>query len=257
MRNPIIRTEDITVEFDGFRALNSLNFSVDDGELRVVIGPNGAGKTTLLDVICGQVRPVGGRVLFKDRDITGLPEHQISSLGIGRKFQTPSVFDNLTPFENMELSWHENKRVFQSLFASVTPSVRAQILGVLEHVGLAEKAHQPAGALSHGEKQWLEIGMVIVQDPDLLLIDEPVAGMTDDETEKTAQLLLSIAQDQTILVIEHDMDFVKQIAQKVTVLHEGALLCEGTVAEVQRNPQVVQIYLGRERRGNGQANAQD
>jgi urea transport system ATP-binding protein len=256
MRNPIIRTEDVTVEFDGFRALNSLNFVVDEGELRVVIGPNGAGKTTLLDVICGQVRPVSGRVVFKQKDITGLPEYQISSLGIGRKFQTPSVFDNLTPYENMELSWHQNKRVFQSLFASVSPSTHEQILGVLDHVGLAEKAYQPAGSLSHGEKQWLEIGMVIVQDPDLLLIDEPVAGMTDDETEKTAQLLLSIAQDQTILVIEHDMDFVKQIAQKVTVLHEGALLCEGTVGEVQQNPQVVQIYLGRARQANAQANAQ-
>jgi urea transport system ATP-binding protein len=250
-RAPILQAENVTVEFDGFRALNSLAFSLEEGELRVVIGPNGAGKTTLLDVISGQVKPRTGHVVFRGRDITGMREHQISTLGISRKFQTPSVFENLTLYENLQLSWHESKTVFRTLRATTTSATRDQIYGILEHIGLVEKAHHPAGSLSHGEKQWLEIGMVIVQDPDLLLIDEPVAGMTDDETEKTGQLLLSIAQDQTILVIEHDMEFVKQIARKVTVLHEGSVLCEGSVAEIQQNPQVVQIYLGRERRTNG------
>jgi urea transport system ATP-binding protein len=256
MPAPILETQGVTVEFDGFRALNGLDFSVQSGELRVVIGPNGAGKTTLLDVISGQEVPAAGRVRFKGRDITGMPVHQVSRLGIGRKFQTPSVFENLTPHENLQLAWNENKAVGKTLRSRLTTPVHDQIHGILEHVSLLDKAEWPAAALSHGEKQWLEIGMLIVQDPDLLLIDEPVAGMTDEETEKTGQLLLSIAQDQTIVVIEHDMDFVKQIAQKVTVLHEGTLLCEGTVDEVQRNPQVVQIYLGRERQGNGQANAQ-
>lgn len=225
---------------------------MEEGELRVVIGPNGAGKTTLVDVISGQVRPTGGRVFFKNRDITGLPEHEIATLGIGRKFQTPSVFENLTLFENLELSWQKKKGVFNTLFASLDPSITKQICGVLEHVGLAGKSDKPAGSLSHGEKQWLEIGMVIVQDPDLLLIDEPVAGMSDDETEKTAQLLLSIAQDQSILVIEHDMEFIRQIAQKVTVLHEGKILCEGPVDQIQRDPQVMKIYLGREQGANAQ-----
>lgn len=251
-RPTIVRTEGITVEFDGFKALNSLDFSMEHGELRIVIGPNGAGKTTLLDVISGQVSPTGGQVFFKDREITGLPEYRIANLGIGRKFQTPSVFDNLTLFENLELSWHQKKGVFNTLFASPDASITKQIHGILEHVGLAEKRDRPAGSLSHGEKQWLEIGMVIVQDPDLLLIDEPVAGMTDDETEKTAQLLLSIAQDQSILIIEHDMEFVRQIAQKVTVLHEGKILCEGSVDQIQRDPQVMKIYLGREQEGNAQ-----
>ncbi len=252
MRPAIVKTEEVTVEFEGFRALSSLNFSMEEGELRVVIGPNGAGKTTLLDVINGQVRPTGGRVFFKNRDITGLPEHEIATLGIGRKFQTPSVFESFTLFENLELSWQKKKGVFNTLFAPLDPSITKQICGVLEHVGLAGKGDKPAGSLSHGEKQWLEIGMVIVQDPDLLLIDEPVAGMTDDETEKTAQLLLSIAQDQSILVIEHDMEFIRQIAQKVTVLHEGKILCEGPVDQIQRDPQVMKIYLGREQRANAQ-----
>lgn len=252
MRPAIVKTEEVTVEFEGFQALSSLNFSMEEGELRVVIGPNGAGKTTLVDVISGQVRPTGGRVFFKNRDITGLPEHEIATLGIGRKFQTPSVFENLTLFENLELSWQKKKGVFNTLFASLDPSITKQICGVLEHVGLAGKSDKPAGSLSHGEKQWLEIGMVIVQDPDLLLIDEPVAGMTDDETEKTAQLLLSIAQDQSILVIEHDMEFIRQIAQKVTVLHEGKILCEGPVDQIQRDPQVMKIYLGREQGANAQ-----
>jgi len=247
MPEDILRTEKLSVSFDGFRALNQLDFSIQRGELRVVIGPNGAGKTTLLDAICGKVTPTEGRVLFKGQDLRGLREHEIVHLGIGRKFQTPSIYRDHTVFENLELSYKAKKTVFSTLFARRSGTLREQIYRILELVGLQDKIGQRAGALSHGEKQWLEIGMVIVQDPDLLLIDEPVAGMTDDESEKTGELLKSIAQDQAILVIEHDMTFVRQIARTVTVLHEGALLFEGPVDEVQRHPRVIEIYLGREK----------
>ena len=247
MPEDILRTENLSVSFDGFRALNRLDFSLQRGELRVVIGPNGAGKTTLLDAICGKVTPTEGRVLFKGQDLRGLREHEIVHLGIGRKFQTPSIYRDHTVFENLELSFKAKKTVFSTLFAQRSRTLREQIYRILELIGLQDKIGQRAGALSHGEKQWLEIGMVIVLDPDLLLIDEPVAGMTDDESEKTGELLKSIAQDQAILVIEHDMTFVRQIAKTVTVLHEGALLFEGPVDEVQRHPRVIEIYLGREK----------
>jgi urea transport system ATP-binding protein len=250
MSTDIVRTEDLTVSFDGFRALNRLNFSMRPGELRVVIGPNGAGKTTLLDAICGKVVPETGRVLFKGRDLHGLRGHEIVQLGIGRKFQTPSVYRNHTVFENLALSYKCKKTVFATLVARRTPRLKEQIHRIAEIVGLHDKIHHRAGTLSHGEKQWLEIGMVIVQDPDLLLIDEPVAGMTDEESAKTGELLTSIAQDQAILVIEHDMTFVRQIAQIVTVLHEGTLLCEGSVEQVQNDPRVIEIYLGREAHGD-------
>jgi len=252
MPEDILRTENLSVSFDGFRALNRLDFSIQRGELRVVIGPNGAGKTTLLDAICGKVTPTEGRVLFKGQDLRGLREHQIVHLGIGRKFQTPSIYRDHTVFENLELSFKAKKTVFSTLLAQRSPKLREQIYRILELIGLENKIGLRAGALSHGEKQWLEIGMVIVQDPDLLLIDEPVAGMTDDESEKTGELLKSIAQDQAILVIEHDMTFVRQIARTVTVLHEGALLFEGPVDEVQRHPRVIEIYLGREKGGHAQ-----
>jgi urea transport system ATP-binding protein len=218
------------------------------GELRVVIGPNGAGKTTLLDVICGKVAPLDGRVLFKGQNLLGKREYQIVHLGIARKFQTPSVYRNHTVFENLELAYKATKSVLATLIDRATPTRQEQIHRILELISLADKANLRAGSLSHGEKQWLEIGMVIVQDPDLLLIDEPVAGMTEEESAKTGELLISIAQNQAILVIEHDMTFVRQIAQTVTVLHEGAVLCEGAVAEVQNDPRVIEIYLGRERR---------
>jgi len=248
MQRDIVRAESLTVSFDGFRALNRLDFSMKEGELRVVIGPNGAGKTTLLDAICGQVVPDEGRVLFKEQDLRGMREDDIVHLGVGRKFQTPSIYRNHTVFENLELAYKAKKTVFSTLIARRTPKLVEQVHGILAVIGLTEKSHHRAGSLSHGEKQWLEIGMVIVQDPDLMLIDEPVAGMTDEESERTGELLLSIAQDQAILVIEHDMTFVRQIAQTVTVLHEGALLCEGSVEQVQRDPRVIEIYLGRERR---------
>ncbi|MBM4125314.1 MAG: urea ABC transporter ATP-binding protein UrtD [Nitrospira sp.] len=248
-RGSIIYLEDVTVDFDGFKALRQLNFIVNYHELRVVIGPNGAGKTTLLDAISGKAKPQSGRVIFgKDIDLIPLRENQIASLGIGRKFQTPSVFGNLTVWENLELSVkRESKGVFATLWGKSTQAERERIDSVLGTIGLAEKRSVRAGALSHGEKQWLEIGMVLLQDPALLLVDEPVAGMTDQETEQTGQLLQSLADKHSIIVIEHDMEFVRQIARTVTVLHEGTVLCEGPVETIQSDPRVVEIYLGRKK----------
>ncbi len=250
MPESIVYLEGVTVTFDDFKALNKLNFIMDESELRVVIGPNGAGKTTLLDLICGKVRPASGRVIFgRQTDITSLSENEIAQLGIGRKLQTPSVFRNLTVYENMELACREKGRnVGSALFERPNAAAREKVLTVLEQIGLAEQADEKAAALSHGAKQWLEIGMVMVQDPKLMLIDEPVAGMTKKETEKTAQLLQVIAGDRSLLVIEHDMEFVRQIAKKVTVLHEGTVLCEGPLEKIQSDPRVVEIYLGRERK---------
>jgi urea transport system ATP-binding protein len=245
-RGSIIYLEGVTVEYDGFKALDNLNFIVDYYELRVVIGPNGAGKTTLLDVISGKVKPVAGRVIFgKDTDLIGLREHEIAQLGIGRKFQAPSIYSNLTVWENLDLSLRRpSKGVFATLLGKSTPAERERIGETLETIGLKDKAYLRAGALSHGEKQWLEIGMVILQDPALLLVDEPVAGMTDRETEQTGVLLKSLADKHAIVVIEHDMEFVRQIAHIVTVLHEGTVICEGPVEKVQADPRVVEIYLG-------------
>jgi urea transport system ATP-binding protein len=256
-RGSIIYLEGVTVDFEGFKALRNLNFIVNYHELRVVIGPNGAGKTTLLDVISGKVKPVAGRVVFgKDRDLLPLREHEIATLGIGRKFQTPSVFANLTVWENLDLSLRrKSKGVFATLMSRLTPAETERIAGVLETIGLAEHGRVRAGSLSHGQKQWLEIGMVLLQDPALLLVDEPVAGMTDHETEKTGELLLSLAERHSIIVIEHDMEFVRQIARTVTVLHEGTVLCEGPVEKVQADPRVVEIYLGRQREAEKEADA--
>src|SRR5213080_5002883 len=234
----IIYLEDVTVNYDGFKALSRLNFFMDRRELRVVIGPNGAGKTTLLDVVSGRVKPESGRVIFgHNTDLLPLRENQIAQLGVGRKFQTPSVFVNLTVWDNVELSLRRRD----------AREERDRIVHTLETVQLADKADGKAGALSHGEKQWLEIGMMIAQDPELLLVDEPVAGMTDEETERTGALLESIAADRSVLVIEHDMEFVRQIARKVTVLHQGTVLCEGPVEQVQSDPRVLEVYLGRRR----------
>ena len=254
-RGSIIYLEGVTVDFDGFKALDNLNFIVDYRELRVVIGPNGAGKTTLLDVISGKVKPVSGRVVFgKDTDLIGLPEHEITTLGIGRKFQTPSVYLNLSVWENLDLSLkRSSKGVFATLVSKPDRAETEKITSTLETIGLAEKADVRAGALSHGEKQWLEIGMVLLQDPALLLIDEPVAGMTDRETEQTGLLLQSLADRRSIIVIEHDMEFVRQIARTVTVLHEGTVLCEGPVEKVQADPRVVEIYLGRQKEADAAA----
>jgi urea transport system ATP-binding protein len=245
----IIYLEGVTVEFDGFRALHDLNFFMDHRELRVVIGPNGAGKTTLLDVISGKVQPVAGRVIFgRHTELIGRPENEIASLGIGRKFQTPSIFANLTVRENLELSLaRPSKGVMATLRARLDGDQRARIEETIETVGLAGRGGERAGGLSHGEKQWLEIGMVIVQQAELLLVDEPVAGMTDEETAHTAELLQAVARDRAVLVIEHDMEFVRSLARKVTVLHEGTVLCEGSVDQVQQDPRVREVYLGRSR----------
>jgi len=246
MTDAIIYLEDVTVSFDGFQALSRLNFYMDRRELRVVIGPNGAGKTTLLDVISGRVKPEHGRVIFgRNTDLTVLSENEIAALGIGRKFQTPSVFVNLTVWENVELSLRRpSKGVLATLMRRDGGEARDRIAATLDTVGLGAKGGAPAGALSHGEKQWLEIGMVMAQDPELLLVDEPVAGLTDEETARTGELLLSIAAERSVLVIEHDMEFVRQIARTVTVLHQGSLLCEGGVEQVQRDPRVLEVYLG-------------
>ena len=253
-RGSIIYLEDVTVDYDGFKALRELNFYMDYRELRVVIGPNGAGKTTLLDVISGKVQPTAGRVIFgKDIELVGRRENEIAGLGIGRKFQTPSIFANLTVRENLELSrYRPSKGVFATLRSEATTDSRRQIAEVLETIGLASKGADRAGGLSHGEKQWLEIGMVIVQQSELLLVDEPVAGMTDEETEKTARLLRAVAEERSVLVIEHDMEFVRSIARTVTVLHEGSVLCEGPVDQVQKDERVMEVYLGRSR-DNGHA----
>jgi urea transport system ATP-binding protein len=246
MSDAIVYLEDVTVAYEGFKALDRLNFYMDRRELRVVIGPNGAGKTTLLEVISGRVKPEHGRVIFgRNTDLTTLSENQIAALGIGRKFQTPSVFVNLTVWENVELSLRRpSKGVLATLLDRDGAEVRARIAATLATVGLDAKAGEPAGALSHGEKQWLEIGMVMAQDPELLLVDEPVAGLTEEETARTGELLLSIAAERSVLVIEHDMEFVRQIARTVTVLHQGATLCEGPVEQVQNDPRVLEVYLG-------------
>jgi urea transport system ATP-binding protein len=243
----IIYLEDVTVDYDGFKALNGLNFFMDYKELRVVIGPNGAGKTTLLDVISGKVQPSVGRVIFgRSTDLVGRRENEIASLGVGRKFQTPSIFANLTVRENLELALARvSKGVLATLQARFSGEQRERIESTLETTGLARHADDRAGGLSHGEKQWLEIGMVMVQDAELLLVDEPVAGMTDEETEKTGRLLQGIAQERAVLVIEHDMEFVRSIARTVTVLHEGSVLCEGPVDQVQNDERVMEVYLGR------------
>jgi urea transport system ATP-binding protein len=244
MSEKILEIENLTVSFDGFKAINNLNFSMDAGELRVVIGPNGAGKTTFMDVITGKTKPTVGQVTFKGRNLRPYSEHQIARMGIGRKFQTPRVYQKLTPRENLELSASQYKNVLASLMGRAASGERRTVGGLLETIGLVAKADIPAELLSHGEKQRLEIGMLVAQSPNLLLVDEPVAGLTDEETENVGNLLLALAESHSIMVIEHDMEFVRQIARKVTVLHQGTVLCEGTMDEVQNDPQVIEVYLG-------------
>ncbi|RTE08853.1 urea ABC transporter ATP-binding protein UrtD [Paenibacillus whitsoniae] len=242
----ILSVKGLEVSFDGFKALRNLDFSLDYGELRFLIGPNGAGKTTLLDVICGKVKPSGGQVLFKDHiDLSKHQEHQIAQLGIGRKFQTPTVFSTLTVFENLALSMKQQRGLLSALWAKTTSEQRERLHLRLSMIGLADKANERAGSLSHGEKQWLEIGMLLMQEADLLLLDEPAAGMTDSETEKTGELLHSIAAQQTVIVVEHDMEFVRRYARTVTVLHEGTVLREGTMQDIQQDDKVAEVYLGR------------
>jgi urea transport system ATP-binding protein len=241
----ILYVENVSVSFDGFKALNNLTLYIDEGELRCVIGPNGAGKTTLLDVITGKTRPDSGAVFFgQNIDLTRLPEYRIAQAGIGRKFQRPTIFPAHTVYENLELALNTGKRAHQTLFATLNGEQRDAIGRVLVTVGLVADRARAAGLLSHGQKQWLEIGMLLMQEPRLLLVDEPVAGMTPQETEKTAELLASLAGERSVVVVEHDMDFVRKIARKVTVLHEGAVLAEGPMEQVQNNERVIEVYLG-------------
>ncbi|HEY2083827.1 MAG TPA: urea ABC transporter ATP-binding protein UrtD [Verrucomicrobiae bacterium] len=248
-RQFVLMLEDVNKAFEGFKAISNLTFYMDEGELRTIIGPNGAGKSTMLDLITGRTKPDKGKIEFgRDTDLTRLNEYQINRLGIGRKFQTPSVYIDHTVFENIWLSLKGSRAVWSTIFARLSSDERDRIHDVLNTVGLSDKADWKAGALSHGQKQWLEIGMLLAQDPKLLLVDEPAAGMTDEETHKTGELLLSLEGKHSIVVIEHDMTFVRQIARKVTVLHQGTVLCEGTVDEVQNDERVIEVYLGRKKK---------
>jgi urea transport system ATP-binding protein len=241
----ILYLEGVSVSFDGFKAIDNLNLYIDAGELRCIIGPNGAGKTTMMDIITGKTRPDRGSAYFgQSIDLLRLSEPQIAELGIGRKFQKPTVFEQHSVFENLELAMAGDKRVWPTLRARLSGAQRDRIDEVLETIGLQDHRPQRAGSLSHGQKQWLEIGMLLMQDPHLLLVDEPVAGMTHQEMDRTAELLTSLAGRHSVVVVEHDMDFVRSIANKVTVLHQGSVLAEGSMDEVQNDPRVVEVYLG-------------
>jgi urea transport system ATP-binding protein len=242
----VLYLEDVSVSFDGFKALNNLSLAIDAGELRCIIGPNGAGKTTMMDVITGKTRPDAGRAFFGQTiDLTRLTEAQIAHAGIGRKFQKPTIFEHHSAFENLELAMKADKRVRRTLFAKLDSVERDRIAATLDRIRLTGSADREAGLLSHGQKQWLEIGMLLMQEPRLLLLDEPVAGMSDEETERTAELFLTLKGEHSLVVVEHDMAFVKTLGGKVTVLHEGSVLAEGPLDIVQNNERVVEVYLGR------------
>ena len=241
----ILYVEGLSVSFDGFQALNNLNLYVNDGELRCLIGANGAGKTTLMDVITGKTVPDSGMVYFgQTHDLLGKKEADIAQLGIGRKFQKPTVFEAQTVFSNLELAMKADRGLLPTLFAKLTSEQLDRIEEVFKIIGLKGQMRMLAGALSHGQKQWLEIGMLLIADPRLLLIDEPVAGMTAQETERTAELLTSLAGERTVIVVEHDMEFVRSIAKTVSVLHQGSVLAEGSMHDIQNNPKVIEVYLG-------------
>jgi urea transport system ATP-binding protein len=244
MSDIILAVEDLTVSFDGFKAVDGLNFYVEKEELRVVIGPNGAGKTTLLDMICGKTKPTSGSIKFKNKQLRTMIEYQITRAGVGRKFQNPSVYEDLTVFENLEISYPKKRNVLGSLFFRRAAEIVEKIETVARQIYLDEQLETKSGLLSHGQKQWLEIGMLLMQDPELMLLDEPVAGMSAREREQTADLLKRISKGRSMVVIEHDMAFVKMIAHKVTVLHQGRMLAEGTMEEVQADEKVIDVYLG-------------
>ena len=242
----VLYLDNISVSFDGFKALNNLSLAIDAGELRCVIGPNGAGKTTMMDVITGKTRPDSGTAFFGQTiDLKQYSEVQIAQAGIGRKFQKPTIFEHHTVFENLELAMKADKRVVKTLFARLTSEQRDRIAEMLKLIRLTDSEQRVAGLLSHGQKQWLEIGMLLMQEPKLLLLDEPVAGMSDDETERTAELFLTLAGKHSLVVVEHDMAFVEKIARKVTVLHEGSVIAEGAMDHVQNDPRVIEVYFGR------------
>jgi len=242
----ILYLEDVSVSFDGFKAINKLSLDIAPGELRCIIGPNGAGKTTMMDIITGKTRPDAGRVYFGSTiDLLRYTEPQIAQLGIGRKFQKPTVFEQLTVFENLELALKTNKAVTASMFFKLDSTQSDRLAEVLHTIHLADSVSRQAGNLSHGQKQWLEIGMLLMQDPKLLLLDEPVAGMTDEETERTAELFLSLKGKHSLMVVEHDMSFINTISDIVTVLCDGSVLAQGTLAQVQADERVIEVYLGR------------
>jgi urea transport system ATP-binding protein len=242
----LLYLDNVTVSFDGFRALNALSLTIDHAEMRAIIGPNGAGKTTMMDVITGKTRPTEGGAIFEgEHDLTVLDEAEIAELGIGRKFQTPTVFDMHTVEDNLVLALKADRRPFPTLFWRRTAAERERIDALLERIRLKDHRARKAAELSHGQKQWLEIGMLLAQEPKLLLVDEPAAGMTDQETADTADLLREIAQDRSVVVVEHDMTFVRDLGVKVTVLHEGSVLAEGSLDAVSANERVIEVYLGR------------
>jgi len=244
-KGDILYIDNLSVSFDGFRAIDNLDLYLRDGELRCIIGPNGAGKTTLMDIITGKTRPDSGSVYFgQNINLLEFSESEIAQLGIGRKFQKPTVFENHSVFENLELALAADRRVWSTLGARLSAEQLDRIDAVLKRAGLADVRHDPAARLSHGQKQWLEIAMLVMQQPRLLLVDEPVSGMTHQEMEKTAELLNSLAGEHTVVVVEHDIDFVRSIAREVTVLHQGRVLAQGSMDAVQSNPEVVEVYLG-------------
>jgi urea transport system ATP-binding protein len=241
---PVLAVEGLTVSFDGFKAVDNLNLYVNRNEVHVVIGPNGAGKTTVLDLICGKTPATSGSIRFNERELTNMAEYDIVRAGVGRKFQTPSIYENLSVFDNLEMSFPKGRSVFGALVFERSADVIARVNEVAAEIFLSEQLHEQADLLSHGQKQWLEIGMLLMQEPELLMLDEPVAGMSVSERSKTAELLGRISQGRSVLVIEHDMEFVKSIAHRVTVLHQGKVLAEGSMESVQVNPKVIEVYLG-------------
>lgn len=242
--NFVLAVEGLTVSFDGFKAVNDLSFYVDENEIRVIIGPNGAGKTTVLDLICGRTKATEGSIKFRNKELTKLREHEIVKAGVGRKFQNPSIYGDLTVFENLEISFPRGRSVFGALAFKRDAEVINKVNEVANMIFLGDQLDRQAELLSHGQKQWLEIGMLLMQDPDLLMLDEPVAGMSVGERQQTAELLRSIIKERSVIVIEHDMQFVAQIADKVTVLHQGKILAEGSVDKVKNDPKVIEVYLG-------------
>lgn len=240
----LLQVEGLTVSFDGFKAVDDLSIYLKTGEIRAIIGPNGAGKTTLLDLITGKTKPTAGSVKFKTIELTNMREHEVVRHGVGRKFQTPSVYETLSVFENLEMSYPGARNWYGAWLFKRTKQVVAKVESVAELMGLADHLHATAGTLSHGQKQWLEIGMLVIQDPQLMLLDEPVAGMSVHEREKTVELLKVLCQGRAVIVVEHDMEFVARIAHHVTVLHQGKLLAEGSMATVQNDPRVIEVYLG-------------
>ena len=240
----VLAIEDLTVSFDGFKAVDNLTMYIDKNELRVVIGPNGAGKTTVLDLICGKTKSTSGSIKFRNTELTKLSEHEIVRAGVGRKFQTPSIYENLSVYQNLEVSYPKGRGVWGSLFFKRSDAVISQVKKIADEIMLTDFLELEAALLSHGQKQWLEIGMLLMQDPELLMLDEPVAGMSAKERDQTADLLNKICKNRSVIVIEHDMEFVKKIAHKVTVLHQGKILAEGAMDKVQEDEKVIEVYLG-------------